>query len=551
MAKLILFRPVAILYLLIATGTSAIAQQVPPNILLLVAEDMGPRVGAFGDPVAKTPTLDKLAQQSLRYPNTFTTAGVCAPSRAALITGVNQVELGAQHMRTSSSPIGEYLAVPPPEVKAFPELLRKAGYYTYITGKLDYQFSRYGANTGPLTIWDKEGVALDWLPDKLSQPFFGMYHFGITHESRTFDKHYNANLVKQKVQDSTAQSEVKVPPYYPDTKIVRRDISRIYNNIQTMDFQVGKLLDQLESRGLSENTIVIWTTDHGDGLPRAKRELYDSGINVPLIVHTPKRYRSSMRSDIGVDNQLISFVDIAPSILSMAEVPTPFYMDGKARLTHSNAPKREYIYAAKDRLDEHLFRERAVRSKQYKLIRNYLPNKPGAVRLSYREQQALMGELWRYMDEHAINPAPAIAHWFNARPEYELYDVSIDPHEINNLAAKPDYANILRQMQGALNDWQSRVLDKGLISESTLRQEFWPGGKQPVTAAPTVSRTSGGAVALTSHTEGASLAYQFEGEDIWRVYTLPFTAPKNGKVLAKAVRYGYGPSEVVVVKATR
>ena len=278
-----------------------------PNILLLVAEDMSARVSAFGDPVAITPHLDRLAAQGVRFPNTFTTAGVCAPSRAALILGMHQISTGTQHMRTEGGPNGGYLSVPPPEAKAFPEMLRGADYFTFQHGKLDYQFSRALSGTGPSTIWDAEDNNAMWADRASGQPFFGMINYLVTHESGMFTPLGSwpenfFHLIMQVWQAYTRwgwtdeviptdPAVVDLPPYYPDVPEIRADIARHYDNIQIMDAQVGAVLTRLEGDGLADSTIVIWTTDHGDGLPRAKRDLFEAGLKVPMIIRWPESIR--------------------------------------------------------------------------------------------------------------------------------------------------------------------------------------------------------------------------------------------------------------------
>ncbi len=284
------YRCLALIVLLLASIAPVQARD-NPNILLLMAEDMSVRVGAFGDPVAHTPNLDTLASQGVRYTRTFTTAGVCAPSRAAHILGMHQIATGTQHMRSSSRPAGGYFSVPPAEVKAYPELLRREGYYTYTDAKLDYQFSGALSGSGPTTIWNREGAqAGDWSRRAKGQPFFGLINFTVTHESGVFrplgDRpqspiHFAMQLARwwqleDPVPEMVQAADVQLPPYYPDTNTVRDDLARHYNNIAAMDHQVGDILARLESDGLADSTIVIWTTDHGDGLPRAKRELFDS-----------------------------------------------------------------------------------------------------------------------------------------------------------------------------------------------------------------------------------------------------------------------------------
>ncbi len=286
-----------------------------PNILLLMAEDLSPRIGSFGDALANTPNIDQLAVAGTRYTNVFTTAGVCAPSRAALITGQHQISFGGQHMRTTTGPLGPYLAQPAAGVKAFPELLRGAGYYTFTDRKLDYQFSGVSAGSGPFTLWDKDGAApTAWRKRAPGQPFFGLINFLETHESgvmqpdgpphspshaATQKMRKNANLVAPAV---TNPADIILPPYYPDLPAVRNDLARHYDNIHAMDQRVGDIVAALAADGLLDNTIIIWTTDHGDGLPRAKRELYDSGTKVPLVLRIPKHINGRQTSAATADS---------------------------------------------------------------------------------------------------------------------------------------------------------------------------------------------------------------------------------------------------------
>ena len=518
--------------------------QARPNILILMAEDMSDKVGAFGDPVAVTPNIDRLAATGVRFPNTFTTAGVCAPNRAAHITGMHQISMGGQHMRTRSFKPAGYRAVPPPQVKAYPELLRQAGYYTFTNHKLDYQFSNFGSGTGPFTIWDEEGEDPGWGRRAEGQPFYGLINFGVTHESQLFDKNIEKNLKKGIVAESTKTQDVTVPPYYPDTVIVRKAIAQQYDNVTAMDKQVGEWLARLKADGLADNTIVIWTTDHGDGLPRAKREIYDSGIRVPLVVHWPDRLRPQGVENGSVDGRLISFVDIAPSVLGWAGVTVPDFIQGRPTLADRD-DERQYVYASKDRLDEFPFRERAVRDQRYKYLYNYQAEKPGATHLAYRDQLEIMNELWSWYDNGRMSDQQAF--WFNPRPQEELYDLEIDPYEVNNLADDPAYSGELERMRGAFSTWQQRVADYSEQPEVEMALQFWPNGEQPATSVP-VMHFEKNRVALDCDTEGASIGYH-TGDGRWQVYSGPFNLADGAEISAKAVRYGWQESPVVVAKA--
>ncbi len=515
-----------------------------PNILLLVAEDLSARIGAFGDPLARTPNIDALAREGVRYPNTFTTAGVCAPSRAALITGMHQESIGAQHMRAVSSPVARYLAVPPPEVRAFPEYLRTAGYYTFTDRKLDYQFSGVQAGSGPFTIWDAEGEGSDWQGRADGQPFFGMINLLTTHESALFAPmqqlaagSWQGALVAalrgwQRFRNGadTDPRSVKVPPYYPDTPAVRAGIATHYDNVAVMDDEVGMWMQRLRDDGLLANTIVIWTTDHGDALPRAKREVFDSGIRVPMILSVPGDTAAGSERE-----RLVSFVDLAPTILGLAGVSAPGHLHGRDFL---NAPPRQYVYAARDRIDEQDDRVRAVRDARFKYLRYYHPGSPGAVHIDYRDQQPIMAALWEAHDAGTL--APAAAQWFASRPTEALYDLRADPNELDNLASNPGFAEVLGRMREALAARPQPDLSE--MAEADMAAQFWPDGVQPVTE-PVMFRAHGGArVTLHSDTQGASIAYRPTEEAPWRVYSEPLPADRSWQ--AKAVRYGWQESAI-------
>jgi len=520
--------------------TPGIGEENPqPNILLLVAEDMSARVGAFGDTVAVTPSIDQLAEEGVRFPNAFTAAGVCAPNRAALILGMYQTSVGAHNMRTSSYDGSAYLTVPPADVKAFPELLRQAGYYTFASNKLDYQFSKAPAGTGPASIWDYEGGEPGWQRRAPGQPFFGMYHFPETHESRLFPDHPGSTNPESLTKPITPD-QVSVPPIYPDTPVVRATIAQHYNNIQGMDERVGTILRQLEEEGLAGNTIVIWTTDHGDGLPRFKREIFDTGIKVPMVIRWPDALRPSNYAPGDVDEQMISFIDLAPTILSMAGLQKPQYEHGQKFPGRSGAESRQYVFAAKDRLDEHPNRERAVRDQQYKYILNYQPGTAGAQSIAYRNQLEIMAELWRLAAGEQLNEEQQA--WFLPRPHEALYDTLTDPYETRNLVDDPAYANVLARMKMALSEWQAAIPDLGEIPEAQLADRFWPDGAQPVTAMPMIEPGHDGKVTVTSPIANASIIYRIDGGE-QQLYKEPLQLVDGTRLTATAVRYGWQESE--------
>ncbi len=530
----------------------------PPNILLLVAEDLSLRVGAFGDKLAHTPNIDTLAAQGQRFTRVFTTAGVCAPSRAALITGQHQISFGAHHMRSSTGPLGEYFAQPDTEVRAFPELLRQHGYFTFTDTKLDYQFSGIRSGTGPFTIWDVDGAADDaWRLRDPGQPFFGMINFIETHESgvmrQSGEPHSPTHGVTQqmraaftaRVTTRTDPGAVSLEPYYPDLPEVRADIARHYDNIRIMDERVGHIMAALRADGLDPDTIVIWTTDHGDGLPRAKRDLYDSGIHVPMVLVQPDGVAAVGATEQGalagtVDERLVSFVDLAPTILTWAGITPPSWLHGRAL---QSATLRSYIYASRDRIDEVQDRQRAVRDERFKLIRSWHPEVPGGHQLAYRDNLDMV-RAWRLAHEQQ-RLTVVQRRWFEPAGEYQLYDTQADPHELTNLAGKPAYAEVLHRLDAALTVHLRRVGDLGELPEAHLRANYLVDGNVPVTPAPEVRR-EGGLLHARSPI-GASIGYRVGSGQRWRLYVAPL-AEQSAEF--KSVRYGWRDSPVVAYPAT-
>lgn len=335
-----------------------------------------------------------------------------------------------------------------------------------------------------------------------------------------------------------------MPPYYPDTDEVRGDIATHYDNIAYTDRMLGTLYDRLEREGLLETSILIVSTDHGDGLPRMKRSVYDSGLRVPMIIRYPdERFAGT------VDDQLISFVDLAPSVLEIAGIEKPDWIQGQSFLGATADEPRAYIFAAHDRTDDVKGYRRAVRDNRYKLIRNERAEDPYFSPLSFRDVLPTMKALWTAKEAGTL---PAAAEpLFEPLPRLQLYDTLRDPHEINNLASDPSYAEESQRLERALEDWIGLVGDMSEHPEEQMIEMFWPGGVQPETLAPAVETTpvsQGFAVALSSPTVGASVGYRFAGQDRWRLYVEPFNVDAGAVIEAKAIRYGY--SESVVTELT-
>ena len=426
-----------------------------PNMLWITSEDMNAFLGAYGDTLAVTPNLDRLAAEGVRYTHAFATAPVCSPSRSCLITGVYASSLGTQHLRSE-------LEIPG-FVRPFPKILREAGYYCSNNYKEDYNF-RDDA------IWDESSREAHWRKRKEGQPFFSVFNIDTTHQSGIFgsDSVFQERFGRQ--LSETAQHDpdaVAVPPYHFDSPLVRKLWARYYDLVSIMDREAGEILQQLEEDGLAENTIVFFFADHGTGMPRSKRALYDSGLKVPLIIRAPQAWREKLDLPAGsVRDDLVSFVDFAPTLLSLLGIEKPAYMQGKAFL----GPAREtqpYVFGHADRVDEAYEISRTVRGKRYRYIRNYLPDLPLLQRNFYTDQSEIMKELRRLKEVADLTPAQA-AMWQPARPPEELYDVQNDPFELRNLAGLPEYGEVLTEMRNAQKQWASATYDSGLLHESDM-----------------------------------------------------------------------------------
>ena len=444
---------VAIVFAALGQAPAGLAK--PPNILWLSAEDISPHLGCYGDDRAITPNLDRLAKQGVRYTHAFTTAGVCAPCRSGIITGMYQTTLGTHHMRCN--------AKLPSFVKPFPMLLRSAGYYCTNNSKTDYQFS------APKGTWDVSSGRAHWKNRKAGQPFFAVFNFGGCHESGIAgESKYRS--VTEVLNPSQRQDPgaLKLPPYYPDTPIVREDWKRNYELITAMDAWVGEHLRALEASGEADNTIVFFWSDHGVGLPRAKRWLYDSGTRIPLIVRIPERLRTGTQGKPHtIDSQLVSSIDFAPTVLNLADVDVPGHMQGRAFLGDALTAPRRYVYGARDRMDERYDIIRMVRDDRFRYIRNYEPLKPYYQYMNTPEKGATMKEIRRLEKSGGLTGA---ARLFSAdrKPVEELYDLENDPHEVNNLAANPGHAERLNTMREAHYRWVRESRDIGLLPEPEI-----------------------------------------------------------------------------------
>lgn len=426
-----------------SAGEDKGSDMIRPNIVWLTCEDMGPNLGCYGDTFARTPNIDAFAQKSLRYDFVWSNAPVCAPARTAIITGMYPTSLGAEHMRS-------YVDVPK-TVRLYPQILREYGYYCTNNSKEDYNVRPNGE------VWDESSPQAHWKNRTEGQPFFAVFNFTTTHESQI------------RVRPHALRSDptqVSVPPYHPDTPEVRHDWAQYYDKIEEMDTEFGARLGELEQAGLLENTIVFFYSDHGCGMPRHKRWLYDSGLHVPLLVYIPERYHYLAPPEYrpgGSTRRLVSFVDLAPTVLSLAGIQPPDIMQGRAFMGKYQQEPAKYLFGFRGRMDERIDMLRSVTDGRYVYIRNYMPHLIYGQYLAYMWQTPTT-RVWESLYKEGKLTPPRTYFW-EPKPPEELYDLQTDPHEVRNLATSPEFREKRDELKSALREHAFSTRDTGYLPE--------------------------------------------------------------------------------------
>jgi len=426
-----------------------------PNILWLVSEDNTTLLGCYGDPLARTPALDKLARDGVLFERCFAQP-VCAPARCTLITGTFAASSGpAEHMRASGKlPVG---------MKGFPELLRAAGYFTANNSKTDYN--------SPINVeqtWNESGKSAHYRDrTEAAMPFFSVFNHEVTHESCLFP----VNLRRAPVGFvPTDPAKVRVPPYQPDTPEIRADWARYYDCLALMDQQIAAKLNDLETAGLADDTIVFYYADNGGVLPRSKRFLQRSGTHVPLIVYFPSKWRHLAPASPGSRlSQPVSFVDFAPTVLSLAGVKIPDYMPGRA-FAGPRAATNEFVFCTRDRMDERYDMMRSVMDSRWLYIRNFRPDIEYVQPLQYMFQARGYQSWARLAREGKLTPATA--QFWGAKPSEELYELATDPDNVKNLAANPAQRATLERMRVALKRHTREIVDNGFVPEGSALEGY-------------------------------------------------------------------------------
>ena len=417
-----------------------------PNILWLTSEDNGPHLNCYGDDYATTPNLDALAKKGMIYTRAISNAPVCAPARTTIISGMYPPSTGSEHMRSMTSL--------PAQFKMYPAYLRKMGYYCTNNSKEDYNLKKEGE------VWDESGRKGHWKNRPKGKPFFAIFNSTVSHESQIRKRPH------KQVHDP---AKVRIPAYHPDHPEVRKDWAQYYDKLTDMDSQVGAKLKELKGAGLEDDTIVFYFGDHGSGMPRSKRWPFFSGLQVPLIIHIPEKWKhlasSNYQANTKSDRQ-VGFVDLAPTLLSIAGMKPPSHMQGHAFMGKHEAPIQMYGYGFRGRMDERYDMVRSVVGKRYIYIRNYMPHKLYGQHVGYMFVTTTTQVWKRLYDEGKLNEAQS--HFWKTKPAEELYDLEKDPDEVNNLANSKGHAKILSQMRQAHRAHVTKIRDVGFLPEGEI-----------------------------------------------------------------------------------
>lgn len=429
-----------------------------PNILWFTCEDINPHLGCYGDTYSVSPNLDALAKRGMIYTHAWSNGPVCAAARTTIISGMYPPSTGSEHMR-SSVPMSQ-------GTKMYPQFLREAGYYCSNNSKEDYNLHK------PDGIWDDSSKHGHWRNRKPGQPFFAIFNSLTTHESQIRKPGHKL------VHDP---AKAPVPPYMPDTPEVRHDWAQYYDNITTMDGEFAQRYQELVDDGLADDTIIMFYGDHGAGMPRSKRWPFNSGLNVPLIVYFPPKWQHLAPKNYqvgGKNDELVGFIDLAPTLLSIIGVKAPDYMQGRAFAGSLAKPAPEFMYGFRGRMDETFDLVRSVTDGHYIYVREYMPH------LIYGQHNAYMflmptTQVWRRMfDEGKLNEVQS--RFWHTKPHEELYDLQKDPWEIHDLAVDGHHPQ-LERFRHAEQSQAERIRDLGFIPEA--ERVRMAAGKSPRDAA--------------------------------------------------------------------
>lgn len=432
---------------LAAFAAPGIAADAKPNILWLTSEDHGPEMGCYGDVNARTPNVDALAAKGMIFQRVWSTAPVCAPARTAIISGLYPSSSGGLHMRS--------LVSLPTELKLYPQFLREAGYYCSNNSKEDYNVRP------PAPLWDESSTKAHWNNRAAGQPFFAIFNSTRSHESQIRTRPHQA------IADP---AKMRVPAYHPDTPEVRQDWAQYYDKVNEADADAGRRLKELEDAGLTADTIVFYYGDHGSGMPRSKRWPSDSGLSVPLVVYFPEKWKLLAPKEYspgGTSDRLVSFVDLAPTLLSIAGIKPPEWMQGHAFAGPHQSEPPAFLFGERGRMDERMDVVRSVTDGRYVYLRNYFPHVSQAQRVAYQFETPTT-RVWRELFDQGKTTEPQSLFWRVPKAPEELYDLQTDRDEVRNLANSPAQRAILEKFRAAQREHLFKIRDVCLLPEGEI-----------------------------------------------------------------------------------
>jgi len=446
------------LFLLIIAN-SAIAQP-NPNILWITIEDTSPQfIGCYGNENARTPIIDKLATEGIRFTNAFSTGTVCSPSRTAIITGVKTYKTGTGNHR-SKYPVPDF-------IKGFPYYLQQLGYYTTNNAKTDYNVA--GEKEFIEEAWNESSGKAGWWNRKPGQPFFAVFNYNESHQSRTMTETYDwyvENVYNQlSPKERIGDNDFEMPPFYLDSPEMRKQFARVYNSIKLTDNKIGELLARLEKDKLKDSTIIFFYADHGEGMPRGKTNGINYGYRVPFIIWFPEMYKHlSPWGKAGiVSDELIDFTDLAPTLISLAGGEIPKHLEGRPLLGKKRSKPAEHLFFSSDRSDNGIDMVRTVTDGKYVYSRNFLPFINEARYIRYMEIGEIKQQMRKDLAENKLNPLQKSL--FEPRPAEFLFDIENDLWETNNLAGDPKYQSVLEKMRNLLKEEVLRSRDVMFLPE--------------------------------------------------------------------------------------
>jgi len=435
-----------------------------PNFLWITCEDISPYLGCYGCDVAHTPNLDSMAAEGIRFTRAYANAPVCAVARSALLTGMHSCTLGTHQMRSQ--------AQLPDSIPAYPKILRDAGYYCTNNSKEDYN-SNFIRNPA---VWNESSKTAHYKNRPPDQSFFAVFNITVTHESQLKGERIDRYVASKQIPPTPRinPDTVQLPPYHPDLPEIREDWARLHDLITLMDRRVGKLLAELERKGVADDTIVFFYSDHGGQLARSKRYIYNVGTQVPLLVRFPKKWQHLAPAEPGSEvSRLVSFVDLPKTVLSMAGLRPPERMQGHVFLgPHAEAPP-DTVFFYRDRMAERYDFSRAVTGGRWYYIRNFTPHRPRGRDARYGFTVQANWNAWeRHYDTGKCDPIQS--QFFQPKPVAELFDTQEDPWHVQNLAERPEHAETLQRLENDLDRWMIETRDLGLIPEPMFSELAGP-----------------------------------------------------------------------------